>query len=425
MYEKQFIESLLNKLKAVYKTHEENRKSGEQFNIFSSLYKPSEEVRLHSRFLSVLLQPKGSHGFEDCFLNGFLEEVNKSGIIMDACNTDKLDDKKPNKDIDNSPDLILYSITNTTEVYPKEWNKKEINNIDILVIDRKEKKAIIIENKINAGDSNSSGGQLDRYICDVIEKEGINDISVVYLTLDGHSPTAKSVGSYFGKKDIILISYANTIIPWLENCRKKTEEKKDFRPNIQSSLIQYISLVKEMTNTTINKEELQEISSIISKDDKTIKAAKYLIDNHKHIHFQSIIYFWDELKTKLEENDADITKEVDTNAVNKLVYQSNSRDTEKHGLEFTMNDTFKLFIWHGSNQWLYWGIYKNNLNISSIDKMQHHNDYHWNYIECKDNNKIWLKDFKLENTFNLVHETFRKELIDDIVGEIKGVVGTL
>ncbi|MCP4987377.1 MAG: hypothetical protein GY928_15375 [Colwellia sp.] len=46
-----------------------------QFNLFSVLRSASDEVRLHSRFITEILNPKGSHGFGDCFLQEFLKTL--------------------------------------------------------------------------------------------------------------------------------------------------------------------------------------------------------------------------------------------------------------------------------------------------------------------------------------------------------------
>ncbi len=110
-------------------------KANETFNIFSVLHKDHDERRLHSRFLAALLNPAGSHKMNDKFLSIFLNIIGLYEIDM-----------------------------NNSNIYPKESDKSENSNIDILIIDKKSKNAIVIENKIFAGDSNNeNGGQLERY----------------------------------------------------------------------------------------------------------------------------------------------------------------------------------------------------------------------------------------------------------------------
>jgi hypothetical protein len=63
-------ESILNFLKKLSVIDYKYRlleKDKEQFDIFSALQKENDEVRLHSRFLSVLLSPESRHGKKNTF----------------------------------------------------------------------------------------------------------------------------------------------------------------------------------------------------------------------------------------------------------------------------------------------------------------------------------------------------------------------
>ena len=104
-----------------------------QFNLFTVLRSSSDEVRLHSRFISEILNPSGSHGFGSVFLEEFLSTLN-----------------------------IHSKITETVTVH------SEYKNIDILI--RCGKSAIVIENKIHAGDQPQ---QLKRYL-DAMASEGVH-----------------------------------------------------------------------------------------------------------------------------------------------------------------------------------------------------------------------------------------------------------
>lgn len=54
-----------------------------QYNLFSVLRSESDEVRLYSRFLADILNPKGSHNHGKVFLSDFLQRqsVNITGEI--------------------------------------------------------------------------------------------------------------------------------------------------------------------------------------------------------------------------------------------------------------------------------------------------------------------------------------------------------
>ena len=140
------MEYFLKELEIIRKEFKMLSDREEKFNIFTALHKEHDERRLHSRFISVLLQPKGKHGQKELFLDLFLSQFSEIEDI----------------------EKINFNYLKTI-VYPKEFDKKENNNIDILIIDETSNNALIIENKIYADDSiTSSGGQIERYLNHVI-----------------------------------------------------------------------------------------------------------------------------------------------------------------------------------------------------------------------------------------------------------------
>ena len=71
------ILSLLNQVDTIAKHSEELSKlNGENFNIFSILGLESNENRTHSNFIAALLNPKGSHGLSNVFLDLFIKHIN-------------------------------------------------------------------------------------------------------------------------------------------------------------------------------------------------------------------------------------------------------------------------------------------------------------------------------------------------------------
>ena len=139
------LQKLLNSVNIILQQEkvkkEESRKRGEQFNIFEVLGVQTSEVRLHSAFLSELLNPQGDHGLGDKFLKAFVEEIvlNCKDFSFDS----------------NSAQVITeLNIGTISEDY------KEGGRIDILIQDNNNH-VIIIENKIYAGDQPC---QLLRYL---------------------------------------------------------------------------------------------------------------------------------------------------------------------------------------------------------------------------------------------------------------------
>ena len=62
------IQNFLSKLSVIDYKYRVLEEGEERFNIFTALHKVNDEVRLFSRFLSVLLSPQGSHKRKDQFL---------------------------------------------------------------------------------------------------------------------------------------------------------------------------------------------------------------------------------------------------------------------------------------------------------------------------------------------------------------------
>ncbi|NWB98367.1 PD-(D/E)XK nuclease family protein [Pseudomonas gingeri] len=171
------------------------------FNLFSVLRSSSDEVRLHSRFLAFLLDPKATHNQGTALLNLLLKRLDIQ-----------------NFDLENAIVEVDY------------------RNIDILVRNQS-KQAVIIENKIYAGDQD---GQLWRYH-QRMQVEGNREIWTTYLTLDGAEPTEQS------RQDlsVILLSYETEIIAWLKDCIPLIAHE----PGVRESIFQYIELLQKLTSS--------------------------------------------------------------------------------------------------------------------------------------------------------------------------------
>lgn len=399
------IQSFLSKLSVIESKYRTLDDSKEQFNIFKALHKENDEENLHSRFLSVLLSPKSSHKKGNVFLKYFLQTVG-----------------------------IDFSDLNSVEVYPTECDKKEYRNIsesiDILIINRKSKQAIIIENKIWAGDSK---GQLERYFDFINREEKIKgtNIQVIYLTLDGHEPSKESLGKYKSLEKINgkTIDYEHEIKDWLNLCLKECVNQ----PFLRESIIQYINLIKHMTNS-IDTEECIEIRDLIASSEDNMNSAKLLMDNFKHIKWHTVREFWDELAKELEYLRYNIiTRPTDENIKNTTHYEEyKARYSSKndYGISFEV-EKIGIDIWNGiKGDWsLYWGIKvtsnKKYINAYSQNtgKFNTDNDFIWKYFDLEDNEKIYLQDFSRIGTFNLIDKKYRENIIKKkLIPEIKQFV---
>lgn len=245
----QQLQSLLNQIGLIVKKNNEILDAtGGRFNVFNIIGLASDEVKLHSALLAELLRPNGSHGLKDEFLKEFVKIINIENF---HCESAKV--------------IVEKHIGEVTDI--------EGGRIDIVISD-KFKNAIIIENKIYAGDQKA---QLIRYDSHG-KKHFYSKYKILYLTLDGHLASKRSA-------DLINytpISYAKDILNWLEICLKISSRL----PLVRETINQYITLIKQLTNQDMNMQFKSEIVEIISRLDniesafeisKNIESAKKLI----------------------------------------------------------------------------------------------------------------------------------------------------
>lgn len=406
------VNIFLKELYLLKKKYDDISDAQERFNIFSVLHKENDERRLHSRFISALLSPCGSHGQKNLFLNAFLRKTSKDTICFE-----------------------------NAEVFPKEDDKSENSHIDILIIDKRSKHAVIIENKIYAGDSNNpDGGQLERYYAYVknVERVPKDNIYVFYLTLDGHDPTPESFGKSAPelKEKCLCISYGEYILPWLEECVSMVVS----RPFLRESILQYIRLLKKMIND-ISLEQRLELCDAIGRTEDNLMSAKLLIDNFRHVKWHTVRDFWNELSQELGNSgykvfetpsNEDITY-ITHNDCYKKGYKNRYRNLY---LSFEPLKGLTLHIGSEYSRKLFFGCVKKNRKTSvdyqnKIVKLcAEKNDYYENdldFLFTKDfdfpnGKEVLFYDFSREGTFRLIDKKHRKNIIGEIVSQIKNFV---
>ena len=261
------IINILNQVRIVSQKIKEQRKEkferGESFNIFNDLGFMSDEVHLHSMFLANLLNPKGSHGQRGKFLEAFLKMLQKS---FPAISADSLE-----------LDTAIASVE--VEKFIGRQTDSEGGRIDIYLTDGKH--SIIIENKIYAGDQYH---QMLRYWNYGLSQKG-NDTEksfvLIYLTLDGCSPSKESLGEDLKENDIVCLSYKSDIRGWLDRC----VELSSRTPLVRETINQYISTIDILTNNVM--EDNKELLDILSKEENL--DAIYDIANNKNIVVNRII----------------------------------------------------------------------------------------------------------------------------------------
>lgn len=276
MTEKGSITELLNHVQLLETKRlqkvEEERKRGEWFNVFNVLGVSTDEVRTHSAFIAELLNPQGSHGCGDEFLKAFIE-------VIPGLNGFDIETIKAKTQVELSIGQIDKDYT-------------EGGRLDIIV--HTETDAIIIENKIYAGDG---WKQLLRYH-EFAEREYKNNYRILYLTLDGGSPSEESIGKQMEDgKDFYSVSYAQDITNWLQQCIAVAVNK----PLVRETLFQYLNLIKQLTNQTMEQTDKKELFELLTQyPEATSSILKTNMD--EYIHFLYDRYVLPKIKTFAENN---------------------------------------------------------------------------------------------------------------------------
>lgn len=256
------IINILNQVRIVSQKIKEQRKEkferGENYNIFNDLGFMSDEVHLHSMFLANLLNPKGSHGQRGKFLEAFLKMLQKS---FPAISADCLE-----------LDTTIASVE--VEKFIGRQTDSEGGRIDIYLSDGKH--SIIIENKIYAGDQHH---QMLRYWNYGMSQKGDDmekSFVLIYLTLDGCSPSKESLGEYLKENDIVCLSYKSDIRGWLDRC----VELASRTPLVRETINQYISTIDILTNNVM--EDNKELLDILCKEEN-LDAVFDIIDSKENL----------------------------------------------------------------------------------------------------------------------------------------------
>ena len=218
--------------------------TGGRFNIFQILGVKQHETT-HSKIIAAFLNPRGTHGIKERFLELFLEESFSEEDLQDF-----------NYDSKNA-------IVKTESYAPSDGTQ---GRIDILITSGA--KGIIIENKLLAGDQKH---QLKRY-CEYAGKK-LSDFKILYLTKDGHEASLQS-GSGIEYK---TISYKKEILNWLENC---CAESARF-PLVRETLVQYANLIRNYTGESMSAKATNEIINVIANDEN-IEFARLIVNNYRN-----------------------------------------------------------------------------------------------------------------------------------------------
>lgn len=376
----------------------------EHFNIFTTLRDQSEEVTLHSRFLSSILDPHGLHGMGHLPLDLFLN-------VLDS----------------------KLTFTDAVFVIPNHENWTEYHEIDILIRDNTNRSAIIVENKIFASDSNHEDrGQLEGYY-QLIQKEGIpaENIEVYYLTLDRHEPSEESLNTNGMSPDLLdkvrCIDYATEIKSWMAEVAKEAYNK----PFVRESVNQYINLISDMTGDVEVKERL-DLLALIGKNEDNLNSTRLLLENYKHVCWHALDYFNNEFIAALEKAKLKVVESPSTDDITNLIHGGPKQRNISFYYAFEDNEGL---VWQLRSEndvnGFYIGVSKELNPSMSKDIKAKCKDYAKSKgYECENNWIFWfyvsnsyscpllyLWDFAYPNTytFDLMSPAKRKQIIDSYI----------
>lgn len=273
-------------------------KGEKRFNVFTALLKNSDEVYLHSRFITSLLDPNGTMKMGHRPLEIFMECLESN-----------------------------FKCGENTIITPNCSNRTEEGDIDILIEDTVQDFAIIIENKIYSGDNNSDPecGQLQKYFWQVqhakLRQKGVADrdrenhhkydpknIEIYYLTPDLHPASSYSMSYGKGEGYVDLtnrvkrIGYGEgqVITEWL----KKLLNENNCCEFAKEAIRQYLEVIKEVVgDIELNEKLTQTVSKHLKEVIKLGGLDELgLGDKVKDVKWHIISTFLNELDSALRQN---------------------------------------------------------------------------------------------------------------------------
>ena len=336
-------------LKLIYNKYKLLDEMKSDFNIFSQLLNPYDEVNLHSKLIYSILN--------DCkFKKEFMLSFLKTTGVISADNVSlddfKIIDIEREKAFSNGRLDLLFSC-----------NVKD------------KKYVIIIENKIFAGDQYE---QMDRYV-KFADRNQADIRKVFYLTLLGNAPSEDSASNL---DKVNLISYNNEILTWIENCIKISARE----PALREVLIQYADLLEKITGKDVDY--TMEVTNFLLESSENFNIANSIqpaiIDAKTYLQ----MLFWTKLEESLDEmfknfpglNYRKTDRDEDLGAVNPWYSETiiknfyyRAKKSSYYGVIYSLGefkDIGELFLKfeYDRNWYLYYGLRLQIKNINTESK---------------------------------------------------------
>jgi len=395
------LETLLTDVLNIKQKYEEKgNNEGINFNVFEVINLRTQEVRLHSKFLAELLNPNGSHGQREKFLELFVK----------CCNIEEFEVKGAQVFVE----AYIGEVTETTG-----------GRLDIYLTDRKGN-AIVIENKIYAKDQEN---QLLRYHNHLIDCHKSSVGNLLYLNLYGGEPDESSVGELKQGEEYNIISYQYDILEWLKECISYSKEA----PLLREGITHYFNLIKSLTGQSINEEMNNSIAKEILSDPKKVESALQISNSIIEVKAQIQFNFWEKLRARfVSAGIKGINYEIDKNRV--VQFCSKKNDEIGFFILIKHSKTLKVYFGVELNDPVYFGFfldkndeggissekkYKGLVNeVYDIDNRYVNNDWWlgYQYFESEENSNSQLdfRSFNDEIIFKLCDDDFMDAIVDEL-----------
>lgn len=372
-----YVNSLLSDCQTITESFERvSLVSGENFNLFTILGLETKEVATHSQFIAELLNPKGSHGRGEKFLELFLIEVG----IKD------FEAKGARVEVEHSFSGVLIDgefCSGRIDIYIESNNR-----------------VIMIENKILAYEQVD---QLRKY--KAFRKNG----ELFFLTLlgdksyqDGHK---NLIGGYQ------RISYRDNIKNWLELCRKEAVES----PLLRESITLYLNIVKKLTNQNLNFKMSQSIANLITGNIQNFKAYKALYNSFDTIRLKVQIDFWEKFKKELS------FRELHCEAIGNFPNSTGIYSGFKIENKFLKENNLEIrFIFQGNKQMsMIFGLtYLDSMTVNQIILEKFDNEFvsheSSKYFPCFRSYSDYLNWSSFEVLESMQNEEFLKNILERV-----------
>jgi hypothetical protein len=290
--------------------------TGGNYNFFRVLGIGHDEL-IFSRMIANLLKPNASHGFNERFLQLFIENLALDNLPTDFKYKDAV--------VEIEKDIGARNDKNETG-----------GRIDIFITIPTESQgsfAFIIENKIYADDQNK---QLLRYR-NYVNQNYPNRNYILYLTLSGRSPSKESAGEENLKQEDYhfwnQISYKKHISLWIERCAMEAARF----PLLRETLITFYNQINKLTGQDGTSMDKKELISLLSKDEN-IEITKSITSLYSDVVTERARLLISKIKEKATETFVEKDFKIESKA--------NIGD-KNYTLRFVKNDWTKLILAFG------------------------------------------------------------------------------